>query len=192
MTAEPQPPPPPTVAEVDESLASRWDAQHHYVGALLSHRAASATRLLAIVPDGAIGDPLTRWTHELIRSLVADGRDPHPVAVLHRAKTQPASRALHPDAAPTARELHRLTLHLTELYTSGIAPGAIVECAQDVLDDAYRTAFRAAGARMQHLAETRTDTVELGVELIAICTELVDLRRRATACAAARSARMPA
>jgi hypothetical protein len=163
-----------------------------------SRRAAGAAlgrptpiRRLAVVPDDAITDPLTRWTYELIRGLVADGRDPHPVSVLHRARTQPAVQALKPDAAPTPRELHRLTTHLADLYTNVVVPPAIFECARDVLEDAYRNAFRTAGVRMQHLAETRTDTIELGVELVAICTRLVDLRHRATACVAAQSARLP-
>jgi hypothetical protein len=118
-------------------------------------------------------------TYELIRGLVADGRDPHPVSVLHRARAQPATQALKPDTAPRPRELHRLTTHLADLYTNVIVPPAIFECARDVLEDAYRNAFRTAGVRMQHLAETRTDTTELGVELVAICTRLVDLRHRA-------------
>lgn len=180
MTAEPELPP--------VSLpALRWDAQRQYVGALLSHRADTAAHLLAIVPAEAITDPLTRWTYELIGGLVADGRDPHPVAVLHRAKTQPAAQALRPDAAPSPRELHRLTMHLAELYTNLVIPHVAADHACDVLDDAYRTAYHAAGARMQQLAETRANTHELGVELIAICVNLVDLRRRATACAAIRS-----
>jgi hypothetical protein len=184
VTAEAQP-------EADRPPAQRWDAQHQYVGALCGHRAATAARLLAVVPDDAITDPLTRWAYELIRGLVADGRDPHPVSVLHRARTQPAVQALKPDSAPTPRELHRLTTHLADLYTNVVVPPAIFECARDVLEDAYRNAFRTAGVRMQHLAETRTDTIELGVELVAICTRLVDLRHRATACVAAQSARLP-
>jgi hypothetical protein len=75
--------------------------------------------------------------------------------------------------------LHRLTTHLADLYTNVVVPPAIFECARDVVEDAYRNAFRTAGVRMQHLAETRTDTTELGVELVAICTRLVDLRHRA-------------
>jgi hypothetical protein len=184
VTAEAEP------ADVQSPLL-RFDAQHQYVGALLSQGADTAAQLLAVVPDDAITDPLTRWTHELIRSLVAAGRDPHPVCVLHRARTQPAVQALNPNAAPTPRELHRLTLHLVALHTNAVVPLAVFECARDVLDDAYRTAYHRGGARMQQLAEARADTRELGAELVAICTRLVELRRRATACAAARSARPP-
>ena len=187
MTAEPHPPL-QIVSAVGETPGERWDAQRQYVGALLSLRAASAARLLALVPDTAIADPLTRWTYELIRALVADHRDPHPVAVLHRATTQPARQALHPDVAPASRELHRFTLHLTELYADAVVPQVIADCAHDVLEGAYRAAFHAAGTRMQYLADTHTNTTELGVELVEICTELLDLRRRALMCAAARSA----
>jgi hypothetical protein len=184
VTAEAQP------ADVSSPLL-RFDAQHQYVGALLSQRADTAAQLLAVVPDDAITDPLTRWTYELIRSLVGAGRDPHPVSVRHRARTQPAVQALHPKVAPTPRELHRLTLHLVELHTNAVVPLAVFECACDVLDDAYRTAYHRGGTRMQQLAENRADTTALGMELVAICTRLLDLRRRATACAAARSARLP-
>jgi hypothetical protein len=184
VSAEAQPP-------ATRSPALRWDAQHQYVGALLGRRAATAERLLAIVPDDAITDPLTRWTYEVIRALVAAGRDPHPVSVLHRARAQSATQALKPDAPPTPRELHRLAMHLTNLYTNVVDPPAIFECARDVLEDAYRTAFHTAGMRMQELAENRTDTTELGVTLVAICTQLVDLRRRVTACVAARSSTLP-
>jgi hypothetical protein len=55
VTAEAQP-------AADRPPALRWDAQHQFVGALLGHRAATAARLLAVVPDDAITDPLTRWT----------------------------------------------------------------------------------------------------------------------------------
>jgi hypothetical protein len=184
VSAEAQPP-------AARSPALRWDAQHQYVGALLGRRAATVARALAIVPDDAITDPVTRWTYELIRALVAAGRDPHPVSVLHRGRTQSGTRALRPDAPPPQRELRRLGVHLTELYTNVVGPPAIFECARDVLEDAYRTAFHTAGMRMQELAENRTDTEELGVALVAICTRLVDLRHRVTACVAAQSATLP-
>jgi hypothetical protein len=167
----------------------RWDAQRQYVGSLMTQPAGAAAALLALVPDDAIADPLTRWIYELIRAVVGEGRDPHPVCVLHRARSQPAAQALYPEDPPRPRDVHRLTMALTELYTGVIAADAIAECARDVLDEAYRSAYHRAGVRMAQLAETRTEVGELGVELAAVCTKLVDLRRRATACTAARQRR---
>jgi hypothetical protein len=65
--------------------------------------------------------------------------------VLHRAKHQPATRALHPDQAPTAEQHHRLAVHLANLYTHTISPDAAISHARDVLDNAYRQAFRDSG-----------------------------------------------
>jgi hypothetical protein len=187
MTAEPHPALHVLPAGIDctpETLAAHWEPQHQFVGALLCHRADTAGPLIDLVPDTAITEPLTRWTYELIRSLVADGRDPHPVAVLHRANEQPATQALRPDRPPTPRQYHRLAIHLANLYIQVLDPSAATDYARDVLDDAYRHAAHAGGQHLQHLAETRTDPDQLGAYLDTLRTDLSDLRARAAACAA--------
>jgi hypothetical protein len=120
-------------------------------------------------------------TYELIRSLVAAGRDPHPAAVLHRAKGQPATQSLRPDQPPTAGECHRLATHLAGLYTQVLDPAT--DYARDVLDDAYRHAAHAGGQHLQHLAETCTDSARLGAAVDTLCTDLAELAARAAACA---------
>jgi hypothetical protein len=186
MTAEPRPAVhalPARAESIPETLAAQWEPQHQYVGALLCQRAGTAGPLLDLVPDTAITEPRTRWTYELIRGLVADGRDPHPAAVLHRANCQPASQALRPDLPPTPRERHRLAIHLVDLYTQVLSPVAATDYARDVLDDAYRHAAHAGGQHLQHLAETCTDSAQLGAAVDTLCTDLAELAARAAACA---------
>jgi hypothetical protein len=182
MTAEPRPTLRALPARTQcsaETLAAQWSPQRQLVGALLWHPAGTAAPLLDLVPDTAITEPRTRWAYELIRSLVAAGRDPHPAAVLYRAKTRPAADALRPDQPPTSGECHRLATHLVGLYTQVLDPAAAVGYARDVLDDAYRRAAHVGGQHLQYLAETRADSAELGAYVEDLRAELTELRARA-------------
>src|SRR5262249_45177638 len=90
---------------------------------------------------------MTRWTYEIIRALVDDGRDPHPVSVLARAKHRATAWALQPERPPTPDRHHRLAVHLAELYINTITPAAAASYAREVLDEAYRRAFCDPGIR---------------------------------------------
>ena len=93
-----------------ETIATQWEPESQLVGALMWLPAACVRRILELVPDTAIWRPMNRWAYELIRSLVDDARDPDPVTVLARGKTQPAADALQPDQPPTPERHKRLAL----------------------------------------------------------------------------------
>jgi replicative DNA helicase len=162
-----------------ETVAVQWEPESQLVGALMWLPAARVRPILELVPDTAILRPMTRWVYEIIRKLVADGRDPDPVAVLARAGHQAAAQALAPDRAPTPEQHHRLAVFLADLYTHTVAPTSAAGYARDVLDRAYRRAFRTNGIRMRQLAESGADRGELTAQFGAIRDELAELWRRA-------------
>jgi hypothetical protein len=127
------------------------------------------------VPDDAITDPLTRWVYELIRTLTQSGRRPDPSAILYRAKSQSAARALRPGHPPTAREYHRLATHLASLFTQVHDSSAAADYARDVLDAAYRSAVRTAARQLQQLSEACADGADLVAKVNATCAALTDL-----------------
>lgn len=170
----------PDLAVLD---GAQWDAEYGFLGVLLGQSVSVASTFTEIVPDTAITDPMNRWVYELQLDLVADGRDPHPVALLHRARTTPARRALRPDAPPTERDLARLGIRLASLFGDAPPGDALARAAHAVLEGAYQAAYRAAVMRMHDLVETRTDPEELRAALSGACTTLVDLRHRAARCA---------
>lgn len=172
MTADPAPVLRAVLADGATDTITWWDPRRQFVGALLWLTAERAAPLLAIVPHEAIDEPLTRWAYEIVGALVAVGRDPHPTAVLHRAKSQPATRALHPERPPTGRDHHRLATHLASLYLQVLDPEAIADYARDVLDEAYRVAVHAAADRLHHLADTRPDAAGLVAAVAATCATL--------------------
>lgn len=166
-----------------ETIATQWEPESQLVGALMWLPAACVRRILELVPDTAIWRPMNRWAYELIRSLVDDARDPDPVTVLARGKTQPAADALQPDQPPTPERHKRLALHLADLYTNTVTAAAAASYARDVLDEAYRRAFREQGIRMQQLGETATDRGDLTEQFTQIRDELAELWRRCEAAA---------
>jgi len=169
------------------AVTDRWDPEHQYLGALLWLPVAQARPLLALVPDHALGSPLPRWAHELIRRTVHAGADPNPVLVLDAGRRHPPSDSLHPDRPPDAAALARLALYLFDAYSHAIAPAhTAATYAARVLERAYRHAFADCGARMQQIATTAAGRDDLTGQLIAIRDELADLRRRAEKAAAAR------
>jgi hypothetical protein len=157
-----------------ETLVEQWDPERQFVGALLWQDVATAASLLAVVPDDAIIDPLTRWVYELIRSLTEVGRRPDPAAILYRAQSQPAARALRPGEPPSAREYHRLATHLAALYTQVHDPSAAADYARDILDAAYRQAVRTAARQLQYLSDTCADGADLAARVGATCAALAN------------------
>ena len=149
-----------------------WDPRRQFVGSLLWLTAERAAPFLAAVPDDAVDEPLTQWAYEVIRTLVAGGRDPHPTAVLHRAKTQAAAGALEPARPPSGRDHHRLATHLAGLYIHVLDPESVADHAHDVLEQAYRVAIHAAADRLHYLADTAHDTAALAAAVAATCAAL--------------------
>ena len=149
--------------------------------------APAARPILDMVPDDAITRPLTRWTYEVIRTVVRAGDNPTPPVVLAAAKHQPAREALQADQPPTGQQLRRIALYLYDAYSQTVCPaaaaGQTVAAAatyvREVLDHAYRRAFLACGIRMQQLGECgAANRADLTTQFTRIRDELADLWRR--------------
>ena len=159
--------------------------EHQFIGSLLWLGGDAAQPLLDLVPSEAIWDPQTRWAYELIRRVVDAGNTPTPPAVLAAGRRHAATEALDSATAPNSDRLAHLSLYLFDAYAQAIAPAAAARIyARDVLEEAYRRAFAAAGTRMQELAAS--DGIErddLTRQFAAIADRLADLGRRIDAAA---------
>ena len=189
MTAEPSPRPLSLVAQIPrldgraETTLRQWDPEAQLVGALMHLSAATAAPILALVPDTAIWRPDNRWTYEIIGHLVDTGVDPDPVVVLHTARHRPPADTARPAEPVSAARHHQFAIHLADLYTQAVTPGAARQYARDVLEDAYRRAVEMHGTQMAKLAQSDTSRGELNDFLTAMRAELADLWRRAEAAA---------
>ena len=167
-----------------ETVLDQWAPEHQLIGALMWLTADQARPILELVPDTAIWQPLRQWTYEIIRALVEDGRDPNPVVVLAAARQRSWSLAQHGGQPPTPYRHHRLAVYLAAAYTPVLSPTAAAgDYAREVLDEAYRRAFRDNGIRMQHLGESSAERELLTDQFAAIRDELADLWRRTEAAA---------
>lgn len=155
-----------------------WEPEDQFVGALLHmsgrHR-AEREALIDLVPATAIVRPVTRWAYELISALSRQGIDPDPTLVLTTARRQPPSAEadVHPALTTTALRPNvfaELGRYLAEIYTASFAAANPRQYAQEILDDAFRRAAGAWGARLQHLADAYADRQD-------ITTAITDLMR---------------
>jgi hypothetical protein len=161
------------------AVLNQWAPEHQLIGAMMWLTADRARPILELVPDTAIWQPMRQWVYETIRALVADGRDPHPVVVLAAARQRSWSQSGGADQPPTAVRHHRLAVYLAAAYTQVLSPlAAAGDYAREVLDEAYRRAFRDNGIRMQQLAECAEREL-ITERFAAIRDELADLWRRA-------------
>jgi YD repeat-containing protein len=162
-----------------ERIAQQWNPEAQLVGALMYLSAAHAAPIVKWVPDNAIWRPDNRWVVEIIRHLVAHNVDPDPVTVLHTARSRgPAETGTAP---VSPRRHHRFAMHLADLYTQIIAPHLAQQYAREVLEDAFRRAVGAHGARLTELAEIGAPRDELAHGVAAMRTELAELWRRTEA-----------
>ena len=172
----------PDVAEPEtweaQQVFDQWDPEHQLIGALMWLSAGRARPILELVPDTAIWRPTIRWAYQIIRSLVDEGCDPGPVVVLATARRQPCTQAIDPQQPPTPGRHHRLAVYLANAYTQTVSPAAAATYARQVLDEAYRRAFRTNGIRMQQLGECGADREDLTEQFGAIRDELSELWRR--------------
>jgi replicative DNA helicase len=167
-----------------QTVLNQWAPEHQLIGALMWLTAEQARPILELVPDAAIWQPMRQWTYEIIRALVADGRDPNPVVVLAAARQRAWSDAASGDQPPTPCQHHRLALYLAAAYTQVLSPAAAAgDYAREVLDEAYRRAFRDNGIRMQQLAGCGAERELITEQFAAIRDELADLWRRAESAA---------
>lgn len=165
-----------------ESVIDQYSPEHQLIGSLMWLTTETAQPLLDLVPATAIWRPLTRWAYELIRRVVDAGNAPTPPAVLAAARRHAASDALDPDRAPTAEQHRHLAVYLFDAYSQAIAPTtAAITYAREVLDEAYRRAFRENGIRMQQLAECDVERELLTKLFTETRDQLADLWRRSEA-----------
>ena len=166
------------------AVLNQWAPEHQLIGAMMWLTADQARPILELVPDTAIWQPMRQWTYETIRALVADGRDPNPVVVLAAARQRSWSQSGGADQPPTAVRHHRLAVYLSAAYTQVLSPSAAAaDYAREVLDEAYRRAFRDNGIRMQQLAGCGAERELITERFAALRDELADLWRRAEAAA---------
>ena len=166
------------------AVLNQWAPEHQLIGAMMWLTADRARPILELVPDTAIWQPMRQWAYETIRALVADGRDPNPVVVLAAARQRSWSQSGGADQPPTAVRHHRLGVYLAAAYTQVLSPSAAAgDYAREVLDEAYRRAFRDNGIRMQQLAGCGAERELITERFAAIRDELADLWRRAEAAA---------
>ena len=162
------------------AVIDQYAAEHQFVGSLMWLAPGAARTLLELVPATAIGRPITRWAYELIGRLAGEGKAPTPPAVLAAGRRHPARDALDPAQAPTGAQHHQLALYLFDAYAQAIAPHtAAATYAREVLEQAYRQAFAAAGVRMQRLAASAAERDELTAEFRSLRTDLAELWWRA-------------
>ena len=164
-----------------KSVIDQWTPEHQLIGALMWLTAEQARPILELVPDTAIWRPITEWAYEIIRAVVADGRDPNPVLVLSTAGQRPWSLdGAFETTPPTPARHHQLALHLASAYTQVLSPASAAgDYAREVLDEAYRRAIRDNGIRMQQLADCGAARGALTDQFAQIRDELADLWRRA-------------
>ncbi|WP_441964498.1 hypothetical protein [Mycolicibacterium houstonense] len=167
-----------------ETVLTQWDPENQLVGSLMWLTTTQALPILQAVPATAIWRPTARWVYEIITTLVDNGQDPNPVAIMAAARTQSYSEALQPDQPPTATEIKRVALYVFDAYRHAMTPDVSAGVyARDVLEEAYRRGFTQAGLRMQQLGETNAEPEALTGQFISIRNELAELRRRAEATA---------
>lgn len=167
----------------DDAQASPWDPEHQLVGSLMWLPCATVRRIAAVVPAAAIERPITRWAYEIITAIANDGHTPDPVLVLATAKRRPCSIAADPSAAPSPTRHHQLSIYLARAYTETVSPDNAGSYGREVLDNAYRRAFTAAGQRMQALGESGADRADLTDQFAEVREELLDWWRRAESAA---------
>jgi hypothetical protein len=162
-----------------QTVLNEWAPEHQLIGAMMWLTAEQARPILELVPDAAIWQPLRQWAYEIIRAVVADGRDPNPVVVLAVARQRSWSHGANADQPPTPYRHHRLAVYLAAAYTQVLSPAAAAGVyAREVLDEAYRRVVRDNGIRMQQLAGCGAERQLITEQFAAIREELADLWRR--------------
>jgi hypothetical protein len=165
------------------SVIRKWSPEHQLIGALMHMSAEDAGPILELVSDSAVWRPITRKALQVIRTLVAEGRDPDPVVVLRAAEARSTGastdgpRANEWTVGDSGSRHHQFVLYLADAYTEVLDPSHVRAYAREVLGDAYRRAFRFHGVRMQQLAETHTARDDLIQYLRVMQDELAFLSR---------------
>lgn len=167
------------------AFPNMWIAEDQFIGALMGLKGPAARELVELVPTTAIDQPIARWAYELITTLVQAGGNPDPTLILAAARRQPpASEADVIDelTVTTLRPniIRDLGNYLANTLTRVYNPFGAREYAREVLDDAFRRASAAWGARLQQMAGAYADREELTTVITeGMRGELRDLWQRA-------------
>lgn len=167
------------------AFAYMWEPEDQFIGALLHLKGTAARELVELVPTTAIEQPIARWAYELITTLVQAGNNPDPTLILAAARRQPPA-----SEADVIDELTVTTLrpniigdlgnYLANTLTRVHNLAAAREYARAVLDDAFRRATAAWGARLQQMATAYADREDLTTVITeGMRGELRDLWQRA-------------
>ncbi|WP_071289310.1 hypothetical protein [Mycolicibacterium llatzerense] len=167
------------------AFAYMWEPEDQFIGALLHLKGTAARELVELVPTTAIEQPIARWAYELITTLVQAGNNPDPTLILAGARRQPPA-----SEADVIDELTVTTLrpniigdlgnYLANTLTRVHNLAAAREYARAVLDDAFRRATAAWGARLQQMATAYADREDLTTVITeGMRGELRDLWQRA-------------
>lgn len=165
--------------------AYMWQPEDQFIGALMHLKGVAAQELVELVPTTAIEQPIARWAYELITTLVAAGGNPDPTLILTAARRQPPqseTNVLDELTVTTLRPniIGNLGNYLANTLTRVHNPAGAREYAREVLDDAFRRATAAWGARLQQMASAYADREDLTTVITeGMRGELRDLWQRA-------------
>ncbi|WP_280412728.1 hypothetical protein [Nocardia asiatica] len=138
----------------------RFDPENNLIGALMYHPADKLAPLLAYVDDDDIEKVLPRAALSIIRQLVRRGIDPDPmtVAAALRDPQHAPTGPFDPDQIPGRYE--RLLRYIHTVYANGLNTGPR-SAARQVVEDAYRRAFRDTGTGLAQRADAYADIQDL-------------------------------
>ncbi|MGY1969002.1 hypothetical protein ACW9HH_32610 [Nocardia gipuzkoensis] len=168
MTTHDQQPAPDPITEVAHAIADKlagdetelFHPENNLIGALMYHPADKVAQLLDYIDDDDIERVLPRAALTIIRQLARRGLDPDPMAVAaalrdpQRAPTGPYD----PDDIPDRYK--RLLRYIHTVYANGLNVGPR-SAARQVVEDAYRRAFRDTGIGLTQRADAYVDIQDL-------------------------------
>lgn len=167
------------------AFAHMWEPEDQFIGAVLHLKGPAARELVELVPTTAIEQPIARWAYELITTLVQAGGNPDPTLILAAARRQPpawGAGAIDELTVTTLRPniIGDLGNYLANTLTRVHNPAGAREYARALLDDAFRRATAAWGARLQQMATAYADREDLTTVITeGMRGELRDLWQRA-------------
>ncbi|ATQ40896.2 MULTISPECIES: helicase DnaB [Mycobacterium] len=167
------------------AFAHMWEPEDQFIGAVLHLKGPAARELVELVPTTAIEQPIARWAYELITTLVQAGGNPDPTLILAAARRQPpawGAAAIDELTVTTLRPniIGDLGNYLANTLTRVHNPAGAREYARALLDDAFRRATAAWGARLQQMATAYADREDLTTVITeGMRGELRDLWQRA-------------
>jgi hypothetical protein len=149
--------------EMERRTVARLDPETNLLGALMHRPAPAVAEVLELLHDEDMERPLAGAVLQVIRMLVDRGRAPDPVAVV-AAVRNPDRRAGVTEPGSVLDEFpgrfDTIARYVADCYTTGINAD-VWGTTYQVVDDAYRRSFGAAGLRLNQMAEYPADTEDI-------------------------------